>query len=136
MYQLALAASRDPEAMKETEARLEHLGDATKTGSSRLKSAEELSNMRTVHLERVSPETVNAEFLLIFSSGSKVDEVKFVTGSEKWKGADKALSTTAFHLPFPDDGPAKLLRRGILICSAISGCTFVLYLPDFVRSVN
>jgi len=39
MYQLALAASRDPEAMKETEARLEHLGDATKTGSSRLKSA-------------------------------------------------------------------------------------------------
>jgi len=136
MYQLALTASLSPQTMKETEARLEHLGGAANPGSFHANATEELNKLRTVKLERVTPEAAMAEFLIIFGSGSKVEEVKFVSGSEKLKGGDKVLSTTAFHLPFPDDGPTKLLRRGILSCSAISGCTFVLYLPDLVRSVN
>ena len=136
MYQLALAASRRPEQMKETEQRLEHLGGTTNPGGVRAAGAEELSKMRTVHVEPVTSEPANAEFLIIFGSGSKTEEVKFVSGSEKLRGADKALSAAAFHLPLPDDGPTKLLRRGILSCSPTSGCTFVLYPPDLVRSVN
>jgi len=136
MYQLALTAPRNPESMKETKARLEHLGGAANSGSFHAGGNEELNKMRTVNLERVTPEAATAELLIIFGPGSKVEEVKFVSGSEKLKGGEKVLNTTAFHLPFPDDGPTKLLRRGILSCSAISGCSFVLYLPDSVRSVN
>jgi tetratricopeptide (TPR) repeat protein/transglutaminase-like putative cysteine protease len=136
MYQLALTASQNPGSMKETKARLEHIGGATNSESFHAHANDELNKMRTVKLERVTPEAATAEFLIIFGPGSKVEEVKFVSGSEKLKGSEKVLNTTAFHLPFPDDGPTKLLRRGILSCYAISGCSFVLYLPNSVRSVH
>jgi tetratricopeptide (TPR) repeat protein len=136
MYKLALTASPNPESMKETEARLEHLGGATNSASFRTNANEELNKMRTVKLERVTPEPATAEFLIIFGAGSNVEEVKYVSGSEKLKAGEKVLSGAAFHLPFPDDGPTKLLRRGILNCSAVSGCSFVLYPPGSVRSVN
>lgn len=48
------------------------------------------------------------------------------------------MSATAFPPSFPDDGrtkdgPTEFVRRGILSCSAISGCTFVLYPPQYDR---
>ncbi len=38
---------------------------------------------------------------------------------------------------FPDDTPTKLLRRGLLSCSASTReCDFVLLLPERVTSIN
>jgi hypothetical protein len=50
MYQLALTASLNPMALKDTEARLERLGGATNSGSLHANAAQELSKMRTVSL--------------------------------------------------------------------------------------
>jgi tetratricopeptide (TPR) repeat protein len=135
MYRLALMASPRADAMKDTQSRLEHLGGTFSLGRPG-NSAEELGNLRTVTLPPITPEDATGEFFLLFGAGSKVEAVRFVDGSEKLKSADKALSTAAFDIPFPDDGPTRLVRRGILSCSSISGCTFALYTPDVVKSVN
>lgn len=131
VYRLALAASRDPNQMKDTDTRLKKLG-----GRVEGPGAAELSEMRTTKITGLNSAAGSAEFFLVFTVGPKVEDVKFVNGSEKLKSADKALSSTAFKVPFPDDGPTKLVRRGILNCSAISGCNFVFYAPDSVQSVN
>jgi hypothetical protein len=68
---------------------------------------------------------------------AKAEAVKFVSGDEKLKIFTDALRTAEYRLTFPDDAPLKILRRGILSCSAPTGnCTFVLMLPDDVRTVD
>jgi tetratricopeptide (TPR) repeat protein len=131
VYRLVLAASRTPGQMKETQTRLEKLGGA-KIG----RFGDELSQLRTLKLQSMKSDSGSAEFFLLFGSGAKVEEVKFISGSEKLKSAEKDLSAATFNVQFPDDGPTRLLRRGILSCSSVSGCSFVLYTPDMVRSVN
>jgi tetratricopeptide (TPR) repeat protein len=136
MYRLALIASPRLDTMKETQSRLERLGSTVGHGRLENSGREELGKLRTVTLSRITSESATGEFFLLFGAGSKVQEVKFVSGSEKLKSADKALSAAPFDVPFPDDGPTRLVRRGVLSCSSISGCIFVLYTPDVVRSVN
>jgi len=135
MYRLAVAASHSLDEMNEVAARLGHLGGTTKSGFGP-NGVEELSQLRTIKLEGLKSDTGSAEFFVLLGPGSNVEDVKFISGSEKLKSADKHLRAAAFNVLFPDDGPTKLLRRGILSCSSITGCTFVLYTPDMVRSVN
>ncbi len=71
------------------------------------------------------------------SSAATVEGVKFASGDEKLKVFTEALRTAEYRLTFPDDTPVKILRRGILSCSTATGtCTFVLMLPDDVRTVD
>jgi len=136
MYRLALAASHRWDAMKKTLERLDKLGGNAKLPRLGDTGRDELIKLRTVTLPNITSEAVSAEFFLLFGAGSKVQEVKFVSGSEKLKSADKALSAAVFEMPLPDDSPTRVVRRGVLSCSSISGCAFVLYTPDLVRSVN
>ena len=136
MYRLAVAASRFPGAMKETEARLDHLGGKQKTSRSGVNDAGELSQLRTIKIGSTVSDSATAEFFVLFGPDAKVEETKFVSGSEKLKDADKLLRSAPFKTLLPDDGPTKLLRRGVLSCSLISGCNVVLYTPDSVRSIN
>ncbi len=99
------------------------------------------SAMRTIKLNRLVPGTASAEFFVILArypktSKPQVADVKFISGSEKLRVAAKALSSARFTVPFPDDGPTHLLRRGILGCYEYTGCSFVVLNPDDVRSVN
>jgi len=136
MYRLALAASPAGQESEETKTRLEHLGGTTKSGRFGENGAEELSSLRSFELAKITSETASAEFFILFGTHGKVDDVKFVSGSEKLKTAEKVLKSTNFKISVPDDGPEKLLRRGVLTCSALTGCQFVLYTPDLVKSVN
>ena len=94
----------------------------------------ELSTIRTFKLPRLTKDTANAEFFVLVGTGSK--EAKFISGSEQLKSADKSVDAIDFRTSFPDDGPTRLLRRGILSCFPMSGCTFVLSSPYDVHSVN
>jgi tetratricopeptide (TPR) repeat protein/transglutaminase-like putative cysteine protease len=136
MYRLALVASPRLNAMKDTESRLERLGGTVGHGRLDSSGREELGRLRTVHLSRITSEAATGEFFLLFVVGSKVQDVKFVSGSEKLKSADKALRAATFDVPLPDDGPTRLIRKGVLSCAPVSGCMFVLYTPDVVRSVH
>jgi hypothetical protein len=82
------------------------------------------------------PACKSAEFFLLFGAGSKVDDIKFISGSDDLKSAVKVIPTISFKVAFPDDGPTRLLRRAMLACSPVSGCNLVLFTPDSVKSVN
>jgi tetratricopeptide (TPR) repeat protein len=140
-YALSLSALRpDPE----TRGRLATLtGGDTKVDATVAKYKENLQQLRTIDLGKVGKETGSADFFILLSRGSgktgsaTVEGVKFASGDEKLKVFTDALRTAEYRVTFPDDTPVKILRRGILNCSTITGrCTFVLMLPDDVRTVD
>ena len=132
IYRLALTVTSD---LTETQKRLDHLApDKSKPAS--VSPGEDLSRRRTTKLDRLVPGTASAEFFFLFAPGSKLEEVKFISGSEKLRTAIKTLSANTFHVPFPPGSNARLVRRGILACYPSSGCALVLLSPDSVRSVN
>jgi len=94
--------------MTSTRERLDRLGGTAKTGRFRVNGVEELSQVRTFKLDRIIPDTASAEFFLLFGPGSRVEELKFASGSEKLKAADKVLSSATFEIRFPDDGRGAL----------------------------
>jgi len=134
MYRLALAVTS---TLPETRERLERLtGSGIKPDSSRVSAPQELSEMRTVKLDRLIEGAASAEFFLILAPGPRVEEVKFISGSEKLRSAGKTLAAAKLPEPFPQGSSARLVRRGILGCYAVTGCSFVLYTPGSVHSVD
>ena len=125
----------------ETRGRLASLagGDA-KAEAAVARYKDELQHLSTVDLGKAT-QTGNADFFILLSGGAgsivKVDSVKFVSGDEKLKSFSEALRTADYHVTFPDDTPVKVFRRGTLSCSMTTRtCTFVLMLPDDVRTVD
>jgi tetratricopeptide (TPR) repeat protein len=138
-YALSLSGLRP---IPETRDRLASLtGGSAKVDAAVAKHKDELQQLRTVDLGKVAKETGSAEFFVLLSRGkgsdATVEAVKFTSGNEKLKGFTDALRTAEYRLTFPDDTPVKILRRGILSCSTATGnCSFVLMLPDDVRTVD
>ena len=94
---------------------------------------EELSRMRTVKLPTITSKTASGEFFVLLSPGGKVDDTKFISGSESLRNAGPRFAAMKFPVEFP--GPARIVRRGILTCG-VAGCEFTLLLPDSVHSIN
>lgn len=136
MYKLALAASFRPEGLKDTQGRLDRLTDTTKTKRSGENGGAELSATRTFKMETITKKASTAEYFVLIGPGSKVEETKFISGSDELNSADKALRAIQFKFPFPDDGRSHLVRRGILGCYPATGCSFVLYNLSDVHSVD
>ncbi len=138
-YALCLSGLRP---IPETRDRLASLaGGSVKVDATVAKHKEELQQLRTINLGKVAKETGSAEFFVLLSRGpasaATVEAVKFASGDEKLKVFTEPLRTAEYRLPFPDDTPVKILRRGILSCSTATGnCMFVLMLPDDVRTVD
>ena len=65
-----------------------------------------------------------------------MEKVKFINGEEKLRSFEQKLQNLKYAVNFPDETPAKILRRGTLSCSQEAACRFVLLLPDDVRTVN
>ena len=64
-----------------------------------------MSQIRSVKLKQVVPEYAPAEFFLLFGPGPKVEDVKFISGSEKLKLASDVLSNAKFQVAFPEVAP-------------------------------
>jgi len=139
VYALAISGLRP---IPETHDRLAALaGGNTQADAAVAKYKDELQRARTIDLGKVAKETGSADFFILLSRGAgsaaTVEGVRFVSGEEKLKIFTDALRTADYHLTFPDDTPVKILRRGTLSCSTASGdCSFVMVLPDDVRSVD
>jgi hypothetical protein len=143
IYRLALATpeARIPgPASDETRHRLEHLAGTklpTRTALPRGDtSGTELSQLRSVKLKRLVPGSATAEFFLLFSPGPKLEDVQFISGSEKLRSLGQVLSEAKFEVAFPVGSSARLVRRAIVMCSNIVGCEAVLLTPDTVNSVK
>ena len=125
----------------ETRTRLAALaGGESKVAGINERYRDDLQNQRTFALGKVAKETGSAEFFLMFSKGGSdttVEDVKFVSGDENLKSLSAELRNAKYGFNFPDDTPTKIFRRGILNCSkATSDCSFVMVLPEDVRSVD
>jgi Tfp pilus assembly protein PilF len=143
MYRLALGTlegNNPGGSSDETRHRLEHLtGAKAPTAMDLLRgdpNGAELGQLRTIKLKRIVPGLATAEFFLLFSPGPKVESVEFISGSEKLKPAEQALSTANFQVAFPEGSSARLVRRAIVMCSNVSGCNAVLFTPETVKSVK
>jgi hypothetical protein len=114
-------------------------------GASKSKGSGDSSNLviheREFKMARFLSGTESAEFFVLLASDGKsksfkVEDVKFISGSEKMKLEGKQLKNVDFKVPAPSDVPTRFVRRGILGCYQISGCSFVLLDPDSVHSLN
>ena len=131
-YRLALTAYRD---LPKTRERLEKLGGAAEPFEAglfnpRTSPQDELSKMRLVPVPTITEQTGNAEFFLLFSIKG-IEEARFVSGTGKLEQAAGVLSKLSYNLAFPDDGPERIARRGVLSCSQYTTpkCNLVLFLP-------
>jgi tetratricopeptide (TPR) repeat protein len=125
---------------KKTGPTVDPTAPGTKVNDASQHAKEELQSLRTINVGKAK-ETGSAEFFVLLSGGAstptKAEAVRFVSGDEKLKIFAEALRTSEYRLTFPDDTPVKILRRGILSCStATENCSFVLILPDDVRTVD
>ena len=137
-YELAQAGLRP---IPETQTRI----DALLKTDAKLKpdtknEKEDLQSLRTIDVGKAK-ETGSADFFVLLSGGAgtpaRAEAVKFVSGDEKLKILSDAIRTAEYRVAFPDNTPVKVLRRGVLSCSAATGkCMFVLMLPDDVRTVD
>jgi tetratricopeptide (TPR) repeat protein len=94
---------------------------------------EELSRMRTIQLSPAASTSGSATFSIVFSPG-KVDEVKYLSGEESLKPMAAKIAAAKFNVEFPDAGPVRMYRRGVLVCSKLSGCDVALLLPDSLHT--
>ena len=94
-------------------------------GAAKSKSAGDASEAiireRTFKLPRFLPGTESAEFFVLLGSDGKsktfkVEDVKFISGSDKMKLQGKQLKSINFNVAAPDEIPTRFVRRGILGC--------------------
>jgi tetratricopeptide (TPR) repeat protein len=86
----------------------------------------------------------SAEFFVVIGPGSKVEDVRFISGDNALKPLAPALKRVDYKVRFPDANETQIVRRGILVCGpkgqgAKSGggsCDFILLLPADVHSVD
>ena len=125
LYALALNAERPQD---ETHGRLSSLAGKDKADAIVRARKDDFAKLETFSLAVPSPGEAAAEFFVVFGK-TGVDGVRFISGDERLKAAAGALKQLPVANLFPDDGPAKIVRRGTVTCTAASGgkpaaCTF------------
>ncbi len=114
------------------------------TGAAKTNNKDDASDLvvheREFKLPRFLPGTESAEFFVLLGSDGKskkfkVEDVQFISGSDKMKLQGKQLRTIDFNVPAPDENPTRFVRRGILGCYQYTGCSFVLLDPTTVTSL-
>lgn len=138
-FRLALSVNHDAAMSNTITDHLLRLGAHPENNPLKFDGGAELSHARTFPVSSLKDTSGSAEFFLLFApgpNGTKLEDSKFISGSDEMKDAGKALSSVDFNVSFPDQGPERLLRRGILLCDPTTHCTFVLYPTSSVRSVN
>ena len=140
-WRLALAANT---SLEDTRERLRKSGSSPEMQTVSLKGRartalpmrpeEELGKLRTAGVPDLPKQQASAEFFFLFADG-KVQDAHFISGSPALQSASGSLRKAHYDTPFPDSGPEKIVRRGILSCSTYTSpsCQVVLLLPATTR---
>ena len=104
-------------------------------------TSNQISRLSMYKLPRIVQKSASAEFFVLFTSDLKtgtfkVQDVKYISGSEVLKASGRLLTSLSYDAPAPDSRPTRFVRRGILGCYEYTGCSFVLIEPSVVRSVD
>ena len=100
------------------------------------KARAELNAQQTVGMGPLLKEPAQADFYVVLGPGPKVEEARFINGSDKLKPFADALRAAKVDFAFPDSTPTRLLRRGTLSCPAAGDCKLVLVPADDLASVQ
>ena len=145
MYRMRVTGGSLPGQVNTEMAAAQENLDKLTGGAARSKTTGDASDMvireRTFKIARFLPGTESAEFFVLLASDGKsktfkVEDVKFISGSDRMKLQGKQLKGIDFNFPAPSDAPTRFVRRGILGCYQYSGCSFVLLDPAAVTSLN
>jgi tetratricopeptide (TPR) repeat protein len=100
----------------------------------------ELSRLRTIDAENGNDIEGIAEFFVLLAptgGSAKAEAVRFISGDAQLRPLADRLGKLDYGPMFPDKSPVRLVRRGTLSCSKVSGdCLFTLTLPEDVRTLN
>src|SRR4029079_6147505 len=96
----------------------------------------DLMKARTTALTEKGPAGKKADFLILFAAPGRVEAVKFVEGDEEMRAIGSGLDKIPAAAVFPDETPAKILRRGVAACDPAGKCTFTLLLPEDAKPVK
>ncbi len=130
-YARALAASAPAEDVRDHLARL--AGGPGKVDDLVAAHRSDLAKARSISIDAKGPTGKTADVFILFSPPGIVEAVSFVQGDEALKALLPAVQKIKIDGIFPDDAPAKVLRRGILSCAAGSSCAITLLLPEDAR---
>jgi transglutaminase-like putative cysteine protease/tetratricopeptide (TPR) repeat protein len=126
MFALAVAAGGSAEVGGDSGARLTKLaGDAGAAVKATTQATAELVQGRTVKLPAITTKPVSAHFNLVFDSSPRPERAEFVDGDESLRSVAEQLREKDFPVRFPDVSSVKIVRRGLLGCTA-AGCSIEL----------
>jgi tetratricopeptide (TPR) repeat protein/transglutaminase-like putative cysteine protease len=132
IYNLALEANP---RLDETPARMRNLANIH-LPKNRMGAGEELSQMRSLKLPRLTKETASADFYVLLGASGKIEKANFLRGSALLHDATESLKKAQFEEPLPPKSTAHLLRKGIISCSSYTGCSFVFYPLSVAAGAN
>ncbi|MBI2681869.1 MAG: DUF3857 domain-containing protein [Acidobacteriales bacterium] len=93
-----------------------------------------LTEERTLKLPQLERTFMSADYFFLFTP-SGLAGFKKVSGADI-RGIDKAIQDAKWRIPFPPGSATRILRRGIVVCSNISGCNLVLQQADDVKDLE
>jgi tetratricopeptide (TPR) repeat protein len=127
-YAMALGAERPTEEIRKRFAAL--LGDRGSVDAEVARHSQALMKARMLQLTTPGVRGKTAEVAILFSSAAGVESVKLVGGDESLRALEADIRKLPYGRMFPDDPPAKVLRKGIVSCPPLEGaCTLILVLP-------
>lgn len=93
----------------------------------------EVQKLRTAEIAGLPKKMASAQFWLVFTPQG-LEEVKMITGDPSLSQAADLIKKHAYPQTFPDAGPVKIVRRGVLSCSQFDAtCQLVLLQPQWAR---
>jgi tetratricopeptide (TPR) repeat protein len=97
------------------------------------RARDRLGQLRTIRLPKLA-KSAEADYVVLLTPGAKGGAAEFIRGDETLKKASARLASAKFPQTFPDAGPEKIVRRGLLECEAVlPSCDFIFY--PVVRAV-
>ncbi|MGZ4845523.1 MAG: DUF3857 domain-containing protein [Candidatus Angelobacter sp.] len=96
----------------------------------------EPSQLRTIHLGNIAPAGTKGEFYFIFEPGPRVVAIQLNSGDARLTDQlHKQEGKIAASVLFPENAPQKLIREGLVMCSAYyKACDLVFVTSDMPAS--
>lgn len=133
-YGTALAADNPAQLVRDHLAAL--AGANVKPDAVASEHRRDLDATRTLAVSVKDMTGKKADIAVLLSAPNVVEGVRFVDGDKDLATVAGSLKTLPIAGAFPDDGPARLLRRGTLACSSETACTLTFVLPSDAKPVK
>jgi tetratricopeptide (TPR) repeat protein len=130
------AAQASPQAAPEVKEHLTRLVGAASVEKTIAAHRGDTALARTFTLPDKTAARGTADFLVLFGAPGQVESVKFIAGDPALRPLESAVRRFPATGMFPDAGPARILRRGTMVCDGRGPCTIALIVPEDARPVK